>query len=179
MNIIDKLLVLKTPFMPNDSFLKLESSNQKGIVTVFSIGITLSILLALFFFNYNSRPQHLKFSFQVIPFSLGFIFKIVLIGIISAVISSRVFRCPIRILDNIAIVAVSSLPLIIGLLIQIITSQTNSIFGIIGSIIFGIIASFGLRVFYKQDIRKTVLIIFGSLIFVKFIELTLFGIPMS
>jgi len=179
MNLKQSLLVFITPFSPRKCFNNLKASNQKMIISSVSIFCILSILLVLHYMIYTSSPHHLSFSFQGIFFSFGFVFKILLIGTVTAIIASRSFKQPMSPEDTIAIISVSSLPLILGMISHYITGQPNQVMAILGTVIFGIIASFGISEFYGSKYCKSLLVIFGIILTVKFLETTLFGIPKS
>ena len=176
---IDKLLVLLAPFKPKWSFRKLNSSNDKVIVSAASIAITLSILLLFYYLEYSREPQHLSFPFQGIAFSLGYIFKILLIGSVTGILTSRIFKRSLKLKDSISIISVSSLPLTIGIIIQYLSNQPSQTYGIIGTILFGIISSIGISEVYETKFTQSLILMFGIIITVKFLETTLFGIPLT
>jgi|GEM_PF-5524813 len=176
MNLNEKLLVFTALVFPKSSFEKLKESNQKGILIVISSLITLSVLLVLFSIQYSKAPHHLSFSFQTLILSLGLMFKIILNGTIIGILVSRVFKKPIKIVDAISIVSISSLTLIVGPLMQLFDDYPNSIYSIIGSILFGLIAGYGISVFYDKSYAKSGILIFGILIIVEFIKMSLLGV---
>ncbi len=178
MNQIDNLLVLIAPFKPKSTFKKLDSRKDKVIISVVSIAITLSILL-LFYYLEISRASQLNFSFEGIAFSLGFIFKILLIGAVTGILSSRLFKRSLNLRDSISIVSVSSLPLTIGVIIQYAVNQPNQVYGLIGTLFFGIVSSFGISEIYKARITQSIILMFGIIITVELLESILFGVSMS
>lgn len=179
MKSLEQILVLTTPFNPNRSFEKLKASNQKISISFFSILFTLSILLLFHYLHYSKNPQHLSFSFQAIAFSIGFIFKVILIGIIVGVLTSKIYKTTINLKESISIISVSTLPLVIGLALQYLTNSNEQMFGIIGTLIFGVISSFGINAFFESKMIKSLILMFAIILTVKFLEIIFLGVPIT
>lgn len=179
MKFLEQILVLKTPFNPNWSFKKLKASNQKISISIFSILITLSFLLLFYYLQYSKEPQHLSFSFQAMTFSIGFIFKVILIGIVVGILTSKIYNTTINLKESISIISVSTLPLVIGSALQYFTNSNEQTFGIVGTLIFGVISSFGFNIFFESKMTKSLIIMLGIILIVKFLEITFLGMPIT
>lgn len=174
-------LVFITPFFSGYSFQQLKKINKKWQISIISLGTILVLFSSLIYFLYLIAiiKGINNLSFYLLGLTFGFTLKIIIIAILAEIFISAVLKKSLKIEILFSIMSISSLPLIFGLFFQFVFPQQGYTFQFIGLFIFGILISIGIGIFYKIKFLKTVLIIFGILLFLGYIESILFGIRIS
>jgi len=172
--------IFKLPFTPAQSFKKLQFVDNKWriifvyftiIVTAYGVG-----------FSLKDSPELFSISFPVrlSLYCLGIADSFILYGIVIEIISSKTFKHKINIKNGLLLVAATSLPSLIGLILSVLlkTPLAKAVSINFSSIITTIYIGIGLHHFYNKSMLKSQFIAFFMLLISMFMEVCFYGIEL-
>jgi hypothetical protein len=142
------------PLNPQKYFLRLSESNNKFWISVVSILVTLIFTLVFYYLNYPFKIEPEIFAKQLIAYSIGFIFKMLILGVLLAVLIHKVFKKKLSIKLSIAIVVASSFPLVLNQLMPFISKASLPFAKLVAYCFFCLLIGIGFSVAKQINVMK-------------------------
>ena len=205
MKAINLLLVLTAPLMPKWTYEKLKNAKYKFVLSLVYLIVVIGSILYLNGKIYNSSPQHLGYVSVQVPFQLiGFAMWIIVLSLVSKLFFGTQSIERLRFTDVFALISVSTLPLIIGSIIEyifisidykslLIENNSDQIgvainkydnilkfINLIGAALFGILIAYGisahLKIGFLKSILKLVFVFIISILIILALQWLLFQV---
>jgi len=174
---LENFLLFITPFRPKFSFKVIKNSNNLSAITIAAIFFLTALKIFCDFWlnkNYISNLTELKTIVYLGGLSFGIILRVVVLGILVVNIINRIFNIPIDYGKGMAIVSISSLPLVVIPAILYYFHWNNFLF--MGNVLSSMLISFGITYIFNLDSKRMLGLTAAILILIYFVKVLLYGI---